>query len=851
MNPDRWALIKPVFDAAAEQPAQTRAAFIRSSCDGDKLLAAEIESLLAAHDQADSFIETPAQIDPEGIPQSEQVLGKLIGPYRVVREVGAGGMGSVYVAARADESFEKEVAIKLIRSGLGADFIVKRFVAERQILARLEHPNIARLIDGGTTEEGLPYLVMEYVEGEPITAHCQTRDASIRERLELFRQVCDAVHYAHQHLIVHRDIKPGNILVTPDGKPKLLDFGIAKLLSPDLDAASDTTGVGQVMTPDYASPEQAKGEPITTASDVYSLGVLLYELLSGSRPYHITSSSPLEIARVICENEPSKPSTAAERAQATAPAGGDTAAPPSESLRRSGNLRRQLEGDLDNIVMKAMRKEPRNRYGSAQELSDDIRRHLEGQPVAARPATFGYRAGKLIRRQKTAVVSAGVILLLIIGGVAGIARQTVIAQRQRARAEKRFNEVRKLANSFMFEFHDAIMNLPGATRARQLVVNESLEYLNSLADESTGDPSLQSELAFAYSRLGTIQETSMAGNLGDRKGAIESQQKALALRQSVVAAIPHDTQALVDLAWGHTRLGQLEPDNQTAIDYHRKALEVCESVLQSHPDFVPAQRAQALMHGSIAQKLSRNDAPAAMEYYRKAIAESEAFLAVNTGDAEFRRNLSVIYKSAGAQVHLAHDREAALGMYRKAMAIDEADFAAEPNNTEVKMALSFSYGSIGSVMDSAEDYTGALVNYRKALDLRLSVASADPSNAFALDTVARAHERIGRILWEVGDHTAAEETFRKFVAVHESSHNVSAQASDCSRTGDFLTKFADDPSRTLKDRNSSLREALYWYRKSLELQTHNANQASAAETKERERIASQISHCEEALRKPG
>jgi serine/threonine protein kinase/tetratricopeptide (TPR) repeat protein len=430
MNPELWARIKPIFYEAAEQPASGRAAFIRSRCGDDESLAVEIESLLDAHDHAGAFIEgvpdDSARLSLEVEP-TDAIVGRRIGPYQVIREIASGGMGAVYLAERADGEYQKQVAIKLVRRGLirrgmDTDFIVRRFRHERQILADLDHPNIARLLVGGATETGLPYFVMEYIDGMPIDLHCDTNGLPTRERLKLFRTVCSAVHYAHQRSIVHRDIKPRNILVTADGNPRLLDFGIAKLFDPELSSqAPGSTTTSLMMTPEYASPEQIRGEPVTPASDLYSLGVLLYELLTGHRPYRLRNRQPHEIARVICEEEPQKPSTAVSRTEEVPGTDGKsviTLTPESVSRTRdgeAGQLRRLLSGDVDSIVLMAMRKQPEQRYASVDELSSDIGRHLDGLPVVARKQMRRRLRGNLPAHWKAAAVLTLFLTVLLVG----------------------------------------------------------------------------------------------------------------------------------------------------------------------------------------------------------------------------------------------------------------------------------------------------------------------------------------------------------------------------------------------------------------------------------------------------
>ena len=298
MDPETWQQLKSLFNAALEQAPEKRAAFLATACHGDNELRTRVEGLIASHEQAGPFLVSPALVDvgvvtetPEPAAEKEGRVGQHIGPYQIVREIGHGGMGTVYLANRADQTFDKQVALKLIKRGMDSDAIIKRFVIERQILANLDHPNIARLIDGGTTEDGLPYFVLEYIEGTTITRYCDQHRLNTSERLKLFRQVCTAVQFAHQNLIVHRDLKPSNIIVTADGTPKLLDFGIAKLLSA-APAVETTATIGRVLTPEYASPEELRGLAVTTSSDVYSLGVVLYELLSGHRPFNFESRCP-------------------------------------------------------------------------------------------------------------------------------------------------------------------------------------------------------------------------------------------------------------------------------------------------------------------------------------------------------------------------------------------------------------------------------------------------------------------------------------------------------------------------------------------------------------------------------
>jgi WD40 repeat protein/serine/threonine protein kinase len=436
VTPERWRRINEVLDAVLEHEEAGRAGVLARACGADEALRGEVESLLGSLEQAGGFMEGPAESVAGLFGGGESVVGRAIGPYRVLSEIARGGMGAVYLAERADDEYSKQVAIKLVRPGPFYPEVLRRFRLERQILADLEHPNVARLLDGGTTEDGLPYVVMEHVAGAPVTEYCDRHRLSVTERLKLFRNVCSAVQFAHQNLIIHRDLKPTNILVTEAGEVKLLDFGIAKLLKPDpyADGEALTRAGLQLMTPEYASPEQVRGAPVTTASDIYSLGVVLYELLTGRHPYGPKTGGRLELERAVCEEEPERPSVVVCRAVSeTLPDGTARTKlkPEAVSRTREGRperLRARLRGDLDKIVLKALRKEARGRYLSAEQLSEDIRRHLAGEAVVAQKTTLVYRARKFVRRHRLGLAVASVFVLTLIGGMLAAAWQARVAQ---------------------------------------------------------------------------------------------------------------------------------------------------------------------------------------------------------------------------------------------------------------------------------------------------------------------------------------------------------------------------------------------------------------------------------------
>lgn len=536
MTPERWQRIDEVFQGAMDLPPGQRGAYLDHQCADDADLRAQVDSLLAADgsDLIQAAVGAAAASWSTGEGDSVQVLeGQTIGPYRVIERLGQGGMGVVYRAVRGGEEFHQEVALKILRRELVHSEATGRFLSERRILATLEHPFIARLIDGGA-HEGRPYLVMEYAQdGLPIDEYCRQRQVSTRDRLDLFLKVCEAVAYAHHRLIVHRDLKPGNIFVLPDGRPKLLDFGIARLLVDDADrsAAAGLTRTGWLlMTPDYASPEQVTGGEISVASDVYSLGVVLYELLTGERPYRLKSHAPGEIQEVVC----------------TRPA-----PTPSSVVTQASRLRRALEGDLDNIMLMALRKEPERRYASVEQMAGDLRRHLAGQTVMARPDTFSYRSGKFLRRHRiAAVLCAALVASMVAGGF--------LTFRAGLRAQRRFQQVRSLASSILTDFDPEARRLPGSVKLRQMMVDQSLAYLDTLGAEAGEDDGLKADSAAAYHRIGDILGYPRIPNLGRLQEGLEYHEKAIRMEEEVRRRQGGNPKLLRELALGYAHVGEIQ-----------------------------------------------------------------------------------------------------------------------------------------------------------------------------------------------------------------------------------------------------------------------------------------------------
>lgn len=881
MTPDRWQEIKLILVAALDRLPEERISFLNQACGLDKSLLAEVESLLAHQQSGDSVVDSLGlglqllelgsvenqEQDDESFLETHQ----RIGPYEIIRELGQGGVGAVYLAVRADDHYRQSVAIKLIRRGMDTELVLRRFRNERQILAGLDHPNIARLLDGGSTDNHRPYLVMEYIEGIPIDEYCDRHKLNTKERLKIFRQICDAVHNAHQHLVIHRDIKPSNILVTKEGRPKLLDFGIAKLLTPELAAQTlDHTGPFlRLMTPAYASPEQINGQPVTTAADVYSLGVLLFELLTGHKPYRVHSDSTMELMRAVLEIEPLRPSNAILTTQTTQGPDGNTSktlTPNSVSKTRDGNpdrLRRSLRGDLDNIVLMALRKDPQRRYSSVQQFSEDIRRHLAQLPVIARSDSLTYRASKFIRRNTAGVMAVIMILLTLSVGI-------IAVNQQRKRAERRFNDVRQLARSVVFDYHDAIADLPGSTPVRERMVKDALKYLDSLAGEASNDQTLQRELATAYRKIGDVQGNSNLANLGDTNGALTSYRKSLTILQMLAAGQQRDGELQMELAESFERIGNVlrtSGDVRQAYQNFEEAIRLLETLPEAMRGEQSQQRKLAGLFYSVGnlkgypRTANLGDINGALQYHRRALAIREVLSAATGFDINLRldlqesnRTLANILASQNdliaAEPHAlvavaiakdlvstdhnsarslralteATDSLARLLMRRGKLdqaamlcdqSIDSAQTAlsVDPKNMQARQDLASGHSFAASIYLKKHNAGSALQHLRLSLKLNRAIAADDPNNDAAGRWVAQDLIVMGVALAMKGDLTGAIRSQREGVAIFESWYQN--KPSD-TMAATFLSAAYDRLAKTLSMRGEPVM-ALENFRLSLSL----------------------------------
>ena len=738
MQPERHERVESIFLEAATLDAGARAEYLGVVCADDPTLRREVETLLEAHDRTSGLLESP----PLGVGRDEPALaGSTVGRYRLVREVGRGGMATVFLAERADREFEHRVALKLVTRAAVRPELLERSRAERQILAALQHSNIARLLDGGTTEDGRPYLVMEHVDGLPLIEYCDRERLDVAARLRLFVSICDAVHYAHRNLVLHRDLKSSNILVTRQGEVKLLDFGIAKLLDAgdaDISPAQTRTGM-LLLTPDCASPEQIRGEPLTTSSDVYALGVLLYELLCGHRPYSLRGLPLPEMARTIAEVEPPPPSSRLLQPTRDDEGRGDEHSSRARSSQPAA-LRRQLRGDLDAITLGCLRKEPGRRYASAQELAEDIRRHLSGQPVRARPDSLRYRLGKLVHRHRLAATAAAIALVALLLGLAGTSWQARVAAVERDRARREAEKSGRVVR-FMQELFQGASPLGEGAGGRDTTAADLLERgaqrLGELGSEPEAQASLTGEIGWSYH------------GLGDYRRADALLAEAVELLRAL--PVPDD----VEIARHLNRRSYV----QEALGNYEDALELEQ---EAHAlllrELGPGDPATANLQCEVAAKLvtlGRDEE--AMPGFR------EALVVFRATEEDGFDALTCLHNYGWALRRQGKDADA-VPVYRRVLALTRARFGETGEVLQTMGALAVALRRTGSLDEAEALQSEAVEKGRRVFGPR------SPNFALLLNNLARVKQ-------SRGDHEAAVPLFRETIDIlsellGEDHHNV-------------------------------------------------------------------------------
>lgn len=790
---EKWKKAKEIFNAASELPPGSRDAFIDSVSGGNTAIRDEVRRMFEVESEIGDFIETPAASLAESLGAPPGREGRTIGNYRIVREIGRGGMGAVYLAERTVGGFEQTVALKLVGRASGDGELARRFKQEREILSSLNHPNIARLLDGGISPDGELYLAMEYVPGKNLADHLGP--VRIEERLRTFLKVCAAVAYAHENLVVHRDIKPSNIVVGPDGEPKLLDFGLARIT----DAAGEVSGektrtAFRAFTPAYASPEQILGRRVTTASDVYSLGVVFYELICGARPFEFDGMDLEQMIRTLTNGEPKPPSLV------IGGSGPDAA---------RADRRPKPDRDLDTIALKALQREPSQRYRTVNEFADDIERFLGGLPVKARPATFGYRAYKFVSRNFWTVSAVSLALISVLAGFAISVWQYSAANRERVRAEGRFNDVRKLSTSLLFEITPRIERLEGSIEAREITVQRALEYLDSLAREADDDRGLRVELANAYLRIGEIQGNSSKPNLGDFAGAVASLEKA---RELISGLSPSpetlEIEAEIYRSLAKSRQGDTDRsigDSGRAIGLYRRLaesdgrsdayavleLETIAELAQIHTsnsDFKsalatieqateriarldganPRVRELTVMFAvqkgfALSWESRQAEAEAEME---RAVVAAERLAAEFPADTRVRKVLWEAYYRTSAIFETIDDRKS-LGFAERSVLVKLRDVESDPADTQARQDLARSHSRVGLALANLKRIGPAIDAWRKAEAILKGLSASQPKSTGYRADLATLYFRIGRAEFGRSNNVAARGDLERALALYE------------------------------------------------------------------------------------
>ncbi len=740
-NAADYEKIKSMFAAALDLAQEQRADFL-SRTGAEQYLIDEVESLLTAQAEAGEFLnKVSAATIRDSIKRGDQHIGETVEKYRLEREIGRGGMGIVYLATRED--FQQQVALKLIKRGMDSEAILERFRREREILAALNHPFIARLLDGGTTNDDTPFFVMEYVEGVPIDEFCRNANLAEKEKLMLFRKVCEALIFAHQKLIVHRDLKPSNILVTADGTPKLLDFGIAKLLD---STAAETQTHQRVLTPAYASPEQIRGDSVDTTSDIYSLGLILSEMLgTNGKQFKVQGSS----FRVQNQSDGQISKRDVQKAS---------------SIQNPKSKIQNLNADLQNILEMALREERARRYGSVEKFSEDVRRYLAGLPVAARKDTFSYRAGKFLKRNRLAATVSVLFAVTMVIGIAATLWQAREAQNEREIAERRFENLRKMSDSFTQEIHGAIQNLPGSLPARRILMRRAVEQLDALAAESSDNPALQDELAQAYFDSARLPDMLLAEkDLTLRKG--------LGIYQNLAVAAPTDTRYREQTALGDLALGDITKVRGSlagALELDQAGISLLEQINEKEPadENHLANLAGAYQETSVIYIL-KGDAENAGQLNRKESAVIDAIKKINPAAASLKEAEDILQIRIAVVQTMAQDYKAAINTLQSLLTEYETTRIKTPNDTSVVYFLFVINRRLAETLEKNGDLKTASEHFQTALIIIENSAAQSPKDFGYQRNSAATHVLYGKLLIRRKRMAEAEEQFNRAINLSE------------------------------------------------------------------------------------
>lgn len=757
ITPEQWPLVKALWFAVQDAPESERDAMLADPAV-DPVVRAHVRGLMSASDVVGDRFEAPAagvlRTDvPE--PTAPSLVGRRLGPYDVTRRIGQGGMGVVYEAVRADAAYEQRVAVKTIWRGADSTVLLKRFRTERQILAGLQHPNIARLLDGGATEEGTPWLAMEYVDGVPIDTFCDDARLGLEARLDLFRQVCSAVQFAHRNMVVHRDLKPSNVLVTTDGTVKLLDFGVAKLLD-DPRMEGTLTGAGlSPFTAAYAAPEQVAGGVISTATDVYALGALLVTLLVGRPPLLLDSMAMADLMQAILERPARAPSVLAIEGDGA----GATDAALDEIAKERGfmsreKLSRALAGELDAIALMALRKEPERRYASAEAMAEDVHRYLRHQQVQARPDTLAYRV-KTFARRRWPLVSAGAVVLVVLGAAGTTSwLQGRQAERERVRAAERLGEVRAMASALVFDANDRLQDVPGATAARSALMKTALAALDRASTDAPQDPDLLRELAMAYQRAGDLLGNPTNANLGDMAGARTAYTKAITAAEALMREAPDSVNSAWTLALVYEKVADVEaPSGQVreALAHQRASLELFRKVAATDTARLRYMRAVGISSMKLGDLLGHptftnaGDTASAIAAYDDANTQLERAAALGDTTYSLARHRAIIRERLGRLMQERGDYAQATRWLEQSLQVRDSLQRANAKSVESRRDVAIGLYLLCGLHLAEKRPDRAGPPCERSLAIRRVLLEEDPRDTRFIRGMGIIHRRLGEI----------------------------------------------------------------------------------------------------------
>ncbi len=789
MDKSLWEQLKPILEIALTLETKKRDAYLKSACADNLKLYEEALNLLANDSPVTFELSQAIRVTQA---ESYYQEGQILGHYKLIKEIGRGGMGAVFLAERTDGEYDQKVAIKILQDGHSSDSLIQKLRNERQILANLKHPNIVNILDGGTTEQGIPFIVMEYVEGISITDYVDTHNLGLHEKLHLFQKLCEVISFAHQRIIIHRDIKPSNILISHTGEIKLLDFGIAKILNQQGQSFQETQQL--FITPDYASPEHIKGQPLTVSSEVYSLGILLYEILTGINPFKSDKKNLSELIDMICTYHP----------------------PPPSKHNPSKNDKR--EGDIDNICLKALRKDPGERYQSVDHLSQDISRYFQHLPVTATRDQWSYRAKKFIDRNRIYILSGLLIFLITLAGLFSSLYQA-------GKAKAMFNDLRGLTGSMLFEFYDGVASLEGATSVKELVVSKTLTYLDKMESRNAGNPDLMNDVSDGYQRLGNIQGNSYYANLGLADDALKSYSKSVKISERLVSNYSKNQKYIFSLAQAYLGIGDITYTlNQldTTLSFYKKSNQLLHQLSETYPDSIKYKVILSQSYSRIGDVSGMygysnlGNTTMAISSYNKSVEILDQLVSKDSDNTVLRNTLAVNLSMLASLYTVTGNFVEAIEKGYQSISSLEALMTKEPNNylrmSNILLAKNALREPLMEVMRSGE----ALALLKEVESQLLESERTDPQNKFTKTNLAINYNAIGRVLSENGDYDNAILAFQKAYSITREMNKEAKENPEMLRSTGFTLEFMGDAYQANKKYADALKkyaDAISYYQK--------------------------------------